>query len=686
MGQKWKRLLLTTMVFGLMSTGVAFAKTVNMNLHYNGKDHNYKAEEVKIKVDGKDLAPNDMPAVIIDGRTMLPMRLIAQELGCDVLWEETTKQAFVINDDYTISFTINSKTAYKNGEAFQIDVPAMIINDRTMLPVRALAKALDQEITWDDPARTVYIGGGNAGTPPEGEKPPVEEKPTTPTTQAGKLTKLTVPTATAQSQVFTIEADSSMYSYEEIYVDDTKVVLDFLNTKNGLAEKTAITNSGVVSAIRTAQHETNGVFTTRVVFDLTGKRGYTVTQSADKKKIMVTFEPVLVDEISLRSLGGVDRIEVSGDGTLGAKVSTLTNPQRIVIDIPNATSSLEDELSVSGLAFVTAARTGMYSENTVRIVLEVGQLTESSWEEKNGELTVSVKKSTLENMAIDSVENKVELKKVKEFNTGSVVKNDQYLNGYYELTLPGNFESVYGYGTFNINNDVLGSVKVETKNGNTVIRFNQKQIREYVIEETADAYVIYSKNPKEVYDKVLLLDAGHGASDPGAAANGVTEKNMNLTLAKKVRDNLGRTDIKVYMTRDGDTKPENNDRAKTANQVADLMVSIHMNSATAAAANGTETLYQVHSNDNSAKLTSKKAAEIMQSHVVSAMGVSNRGVKLRTDLLILNATTVPTVLLETCFISNPGDAVKINNPATQDKVAQAIADAIVEMMGSYKIR
>jgi len=103
------------------------------------------------------MTPKDMPAVSIEGRTMLPMRQIATELGCEVVWNEGAQQVYVINDDYTLVFGINKNIGYQNGEEFKMDVPAMIVNDRTMLPVRTLATALDLDITWDDPSRTVNI-------------------------------------------------------------------------------------------------------------------------------------------------------------------------------------------------------------------------------------------------------------------------------------------------------------------------------------------------------------------------------------------------------------------------------------------------------------------------------------------------------------------------------------------------
>ena len=161
---------------------------------------------------------------------------------------------------------------------------------------------------------------------------------------------------------------------------------------------------------------------------------------------------------------------------------------------------------------------------------------------------------------------------------------------------------------------------------------------------------------------------------------------MNLTMALKVKSYVeNNSNIKVYLTRDDDSRPANADRAKAANQIADLMVSIHMN-AGAASASGTETLYAAHSNDGNCTLTSLQAAQAVQSRLPGALSTTNRGVKSRPDLLILNSTTVPAILIETCFLSNPGDALKISQATYQDAAAKAIGDGIVYAMNKYKLR
>lgn len=674
----WKKLLLTTLALGLLGATTVYGEQVQMDLFYNGKHHAYAAKEVKIEIDGKEMVPKDMPAVIIDGRTMLPMRQIAQELGCEVNWNEAAQQIYVMRGSDIIVFTVNSKAGYENGKEFTMDVPATIVNDRTMLPVRALADALHLNIKWDDPNRTVSIQSGDTV---------VKDEPTTPEngqTTAGTLTGIQTPSAKDADQTFTIQADAPMERYEKTFVDDQKIVLDFYGAKSSLPGEITKTNSDIVTGIRTATHENNGDSFTRVVFDLSGKKDYEVKQSADKKNITISFGKTTVDKISAVHSQNKDIITIGGTGSLGASVAMTADPQKIVVTIPNCQSNLKDKINTDELQYVLDGKVDTSKGNTVEMVFSVEDLVQYSYREENQNLILEIYPTTLKNMRYDKNANVLYLDKKDKIDTGSVKLEDHYLDGYFDVTLPGNYESNYGYGIYDVKGTVVENIEVSTKGGNTTFRFKQNRISAYEVTDEGDSYAIRVKNPKEVYDKVLLLDAGHGGKDPGTSGNGMQEKNLTLTIAQKIEQELQGSGIKVYMTRDSDVYPENSTRAQTANDIADLMVSIHINSGPETA-NGTESLYQVHANDSSSRLTSKQLAEILQASMISGTGNTNRGVKLRTDLLILNRTTVPSAIVEVIFITNTGDALKISNPAYQDQVAQAIADGIQEAV-KYPLR
>lgn len=674
----WKKLLLTTLALGLLGATTVYGEQVKMDLFYNGKHHAYAAKEVKIEIDGKAMVPKDMPAVIIDGRTMLPMRQIAQELGCEVNWNEAAKQIYVMRGSDIIVFTVDSKTGYENGKEFTMDVPATIVNDRTMLPVRALADALHLNIKWDDPNRIVSIQSGDTVVKDEPKAPESGQ------TTAGILTGIQTPSAKDADQTFTIQADGPMGRYEKTFVDDQKIVLDFYGAKSSLPGEITKTNSDIVTGIRTATHENNGDSFTRVVFDLSGKKDYEVTQSADKKNITISFGKTTVDKISTVHSQNKDIITIDGTGSFGASVAMTADPQKIIVTIPNCQSNLNDKINTADLQYVLDGKVDTSKGNTVELVLAVEDLVQYSYREENQNLILEIYPTTLKNMRYDKNANVLYLDKKDKIDTGSVKFEDHYLDGYFDVTLPGDYESDYGYGTYDVKGTVVENIEVSTKGGNTTFRFKQNRISAYEVTDEGDSYAIRVKNPKEVYDKVLLLDAGHGGKDPGTSGNGMQEKNLNLTITQKIAQKLQGSGIKVYMTRDSDVYPENSTRAKTANDIADLMVSIHMNSGPETA-NGTETLYQVHANDNGAGLTSKQLAEILQGKVVSATGNTNRGAKLWTDVLILNRTTVPAVIVEVIFITNTGDALKISNPTYQDQVAQAIADGIQEAV-KYPLR
>ncbi|WP_306530757.1 N-acetylmuramoyl-L-alanine amidase family protein [Anaerotignum lactatifermentans] len=674
----WRKLLLTTLALGLLGATTVYGEQVKMDLFYNGKHHAYAAKEVKIEIDGKAMVPKDMPAVIIDGRTMLPMRQIAQELGCEVNWNEAAKQIYVMRGSDIIVFTVDSKTGYENGKEFTMDVPATIVNDRTMLPVRALADALHLNIKWNDPNRIVSIQSGDTVVKDEPKAPESGQ------TTAGTLTGIQTPSAKDADQTFTIQADGPMGRYEKTFVDDQKIVLDFYGAKSSLPSEITKTNSDIVTGIRTATHENNGDSFTRVVFDLSGKKDYEVKQSADKKNITISFGKTTVDKISAVHSQNKDIITIGGTGSFGASVAMTADPQKIIVTIPNCQSNLSDKINTADLQYVLDGKVDTSKGNTVELVLAVEDLVQYSYREENQNLILEIYPTTLKNMRYDKNANVLYLDKKEKIDTGSVKFEDHYLDGYFDVTLPGDYESDYGYGTYDVKGTVVENIEVSTKGGNTTFRFKQNRISAYEVTAEGDSYAIRVKNPKEVYDKVLLLDAGHGGKDPGTSGNGMQEKNLTLTIAQKIEQELQGSGIKVYMTRDSDVYPENSTRAQTANDIADLMVSIHINSGPETA-NGTESLYQVHANDSSSRLTSKQLAEILQASMISGTGNTNRGVKLRTDLLILNRTTVPAVIVEVVFITNTGDALKISNPAYQDQVAQAIADGIQEAV-KYPLR
>ncbi|TYQ16506.1 UNVERIFIED_CONTAM: copper amine oxidase-like protein [Acetivibrio alkalicellulosi] len=102
----------------------------------------------------------DFPDVIpqnIDGRVLVPIRTISEEMGAEVLYNHETKLVTIIKDEKVIKLTIGEAEAFVNDEVVNLDVPAMIIGGRTMVPVRFVSENMDAYVEWDGDTQTVII-------------------------------------------------------------------------------------------------------------------------------------------------------------------------------------------------------------------------------------------------------------------------------------------------------------------------------------------------------------------------------------------------------------------------------------------------------------------------------------------------------------------------------------------------
>ncbi len=98
-----------------------------------------------------------VPVLVNDARTLLPVRAVVEAVGGTVEWDENTNTATLTYGSGVISLTIDSATAYLNGEAQTLDVAPTTINDRTMLPIRFIAESFGFDVEWDENTQTVTI-------------------------------------------------------------------------------------------------------------------------------------------------------------------------------------------------------------------------------------------------------------------------------------------------------------------------------------------------------------------------------------------------------------------------------------------------------------------------------------------------------------------------------------------------
>ena len=142
-------MLCLCMIFSLLNVS---AFTIN----YDGKSEEYTGRTVSLFVNGEKIE-SDMPAIIMNSRTLVPARAVFEKLGAEVLWNEAERRVSVITAKSDVKLIVDSSSAFVNGVETALDCPARIINDRLMIPVRFPAEAIGCSVLWNDADCSVYI-------------------------------------------------------------------------------------------------------------------------------------------------------------------------------------------------------------------------------------------------------------------------------------------------------------------------------------------------------------------------------------------------------------------------------------------------------------------------------------------------------------------------------------------------
>ncbi|MCR4435932.1 MAG: N-acetylmuramoyl-L-alanine amidase [Clostridiales bacterium] len=175
---------------------------------------------------------------------------------------------------------------------------------------------------------------------------------------------------------------------------------------------------------------------------------------------------------------------------------------------------------------------------------------------------------------------------------------------------------------------------------------------------------------------VVVVDAGHGGSDPGEVSGGVYEKNLNLDVAKRLNKLLTDAGIKTYMTRTDDSYVDLYDRSDLANSVnADLFISIHHNARGDTYTAGTMTLY--YPERIKGDLTSQNLAQIVQQNLLGKLGTNDLGIIPRPNLAVLRTTNMPAIIAELGYMTNKNELARIQTESFKQKSAEALRDAVL---------
>lgn len=415
-----------------------------------------------------------------------------------------------------------------------------------------------------------------------------------------------------------------------------------------------------------------------------------VVNPGTKKRITVN-KSFLID---YAPSGETDGLSIRLKNYKNYKITRLTGPDRLVIDIPKvAALSSAKSVTVHG-AFVQAVRYSKYGKDTARIVLDLNSQAHYTVRENSGKLLISVERPAYRNFLYSNNGDRVYFL----LPGAKLTRGDELLKTLYTeerdesgkivtFTFPAELANL-GEGIFQVHDEYLDRVEIRNQPdaGTGSITFHAREKLEYLV-FTREGYkttAITLLKPVAKGEKLVVIDAGHGGSMPGAIYRGVYEKTLNLDIAGRLNRLLENKKVKTFMIREDDSYVANYERAYIANKLnASLFLSIHNNAMDATSFRGTMTLY-FPGGGASSGLSGREFARIIQSNLLKRLGTVDRKSVERPDLIVLRATAMPAALAEIAYMTNRYDRANLLRESFRQKAAQGLCDSVVQALQKMK--
>ena len=364
---------------------------------------------------------------------------------------------------------------------------------------------------------------------------------------------------------------------------------------------------------------------------------------------------------AVRVSSSADKTRIVLDGTkeTSYKVSILSNPQRIVVDIQNAWISPDLKKSTTiDSRFAKSVRIAQHDTSTVRVVVEssMGKNNYKVFPLKGGSTAYRIVMD-FGNLGGSSSGAAID------FNPQPKPKDEDKGTASDSGTAGSTGEGTAIGGSTGSTGSDTGSGKGTVTKGEPVFTPGLK-------------------------GKIIALDAGHGGSDVGAIGpTGVTEKGVTLRVATELQKRLVKEGATVLMTRSTDTEvspkkakasdiEELQARCDVGNdQNADIFISLHMDSFTNSSPSGTTGYYYV-----SGSKAGQRLAKELSEGIVSALGTGNRGIK-SCNFYVVKHTTMPAALIEMAFISNDKEERLMNSDEGVKKAAEGLVNGLISFFG-----
>lgn len=627
--------------------------TSGISITYNGKTYQYTGKQLSATCGGETFNLKKCPGILEDGYGLLPYNVFTHEsLGVTATYNKTKKTVTFQYGTQTVVVTLNSKTMLVNNKKVTLSVAPRQVkyNDtnvtKVLVPSRSVAENLGLSYEYNSKTATIAI--------------------------AQKSTSSTGTSSDTTSSSGTTSQTGRVIEYNGKVVVITKK--DVTVKTEGTTIKTAmpgiiLNNIAMLPAYNTFNNNT--------------KLGTTYKYNASTQNVTITGN----GNTLVLTLG-------SKTAKLNGTSISLAEPAWLVKNQANN----KTYCMVPGQS-VAEALGFEYTWTNSTVTSSINKKVEDSDEDTNQDSS----SGDMDNIVSGEFSSyEVFIPRPSGVSWSQCQVEDDYFKCQFIITLPGDYTSFYKINSIEYNNVDIDSVTVsKNSEGKTEITIQTPSIRAMAYKEGTDTWKLAIKEPSEIYDQIVVVDAGHGGSDSGSLSEqyGVIEKNTTLDIVQRTQKYFAQdSSIKVYYTRLTDaqsgityggtvssTTVSVVNRANFANEIeADLFISVHCNSADNTSARGTEILYSSKNTvTTSSGLTSKKFADLAFPYLLDAVGSTERSVKDSPNLIVCKNTNMPAILLEVAFLSNQADATLLKSTTVLDNVAKSIYTMTKEAFSEY---
>ncbi len=243
------------------------------------------SDEISLVINNKKVEC-EVPPIISNDRTLVPVRVLFEYYDAKVSWNESLRQVMVISGTTVMIFNIDSKVMYLNGAVHLLDAAPVIVNDRTLVPVRFISEKLGYIVKWDASTRTVSVSKPKETTSSVSTTKPVENNKDKDNPDLVKLSSIRVGEKDDYCEI-TVVFSKKVTPKVMTLTQPHRLIFDFYGTNCLVADGNENLESDAFSEIRWASHEEY----TRIVVETKEECSYQISYISGKNcKITVTSD------------------------------------------------------------------------------------------------------------------------------------------------------------------------------------------------------------------------------------------------------------------------------------------------------------------------------------------------------------------------------------------------------------